>query len=178
LEFPGDISLVTLEHEERNQNPGITLLKVIYDQEIQRDYLRKLIGALIEVCQLPHMKRFDDNRQAVSTIMPFFLGQIDRASYQFKHPDFVDEQEWRLVSWGDGHSECYRDGLTLTPYTKMRFNSSSHPMRKGGMPLLSVRYGPSQMATATAYALDRLLSRNGYPSERCQRLGSATPARL
>ena len=178
LKFPGDISTVMLPYEERHQNPGITLLKVIYDQDDQRNYLRNLIDALIKVCELPHMKRFDTQKEAISTIMPFFFGQLDRASYQFKHHDFADEQEWRLVGWGDVHSEFYRDALTLTPYTKIKLQSRSYPIKNGCMPLLSVRYGPSKMATATAYALDRLLNRNGYGASICQRLGSTTPARL
>jgi len=62
------------------------------------------------------MQDYEEIDVAISHISPFYFAQLERASYRFKHPDFADEREWRLVSWGGQQQEFFRVGATLTPY--------------------------------------------------------------
>lgn len=175
LEFPGDIGTVAPADVAYGQNPGISLVRVEYDLEAQRSYIRGLIDGLLErVCPARHFSSVPPE-VAVRTFMPFYWAQLERVSYRFKHPDFAVEQEWRLVAWGDVHSEEYRTGgFGLTPYT--RFRPASAGASSSLLPIRSVRYGPTRTPAATAYALRRVLDRSGYTD--CVALGSDTPVRL
>jgi len=160
----------------QGQNPGISLLRVDYDPDVHAAYVTKLVEELIALCEGAHMRSYASTQEAVSHITPFYFGQLERASYRFKHPDFADEREWRLVSWGR-HQEFFRVGATLTPYAKFRLFSVSHP-KNNGLPLLAVRHGPTVLPDETKLAMDRLLNSCGYPSDYCERRGSDTPVRL
>ena len=175
LEFPGDIGTVAPAELAHGQNPGISLLRVEYDLEVQRAYIKGLIDRLLErICPSRHLTSVPPE-VAIRTFMPFYWAQLERVSYRFKHPDFAVEQEWRLVAWGDVHREEYRTGeFGVTPYTYFRPASSG--AFSSPLPIRSVRYGPTQTPTATAYALRRLLDRSGYAD--CVGLGSDTPVRL
>ena len=133
------------------------------------------------------MKSYPSAQEGISHITPFYWGQLERASYLFKHPDFVDEQEWRLVAWVDLNipdprsllPEFFRSGTTLTPYTKFQLFSASHPaLHPQGLPLRAVRHGPTSLPGEASGALGCLLTARGYPASYCARRGSDTPARL
>jgi hypothetical protein len=179
LAFPGDITLHAGYAPNGKQNPGSTLLKVNYQQKQQKAYISALVNALVELCETPHMRSYDSEAEAIASFSPFFWAQLERASYRFKHPDFEVEQEWRLVAWGSIHEESFRAASTITPYTQFRlFSQSQRNPSSAGLPLMAVRHGPSDLATATMAALDRLLNAYGYHEKSCQRLGSSTPVRL
>jgi len=182
LGFPGDItfdpSLISVPARQ-GQTAGITLLKIEYRADFHTEYATRLIQELVNLCETEHMLSYVDPKVAVSHISPFYFGQLERASYRFKHPDFSDEREWRLVSWGP-RAEDFRVGATtLTPYTKFRLFSASHPNPSiNHLPLAAVRHGPTPLPDEAKLATDRLLTAKGYPSNYCQRLGSETPVRL
>jgi hypothetical protein len=181
LGFPGDITFspALLEVPARQgQTAGITLLRVDYRVERHTEYVTTLIRELMQLCDGEHMQSYDDLATAISHVSPFYFGQLERASYRFKHPDFADEQEWRLVSWAE-QPEYFRVGATLTPFAKMRILSASHwnPNPKG-VPLTAIRYGPTPLPDETRLALERLLCSQGYPDSYCERRGSETPVRL
>lgn len=176
IEFPGDICPGLTKYQQSGQNPGVSLLRVEYNPVVQRAYISGLIDRLIaRVCWAEHLQPLPP-ATALATFMAFFWAQIERVSYRFKHPDFEVEREWRLVLWGDVHQESYRPGVHgITPYTSFPLASYAAPMTSP-LPISSVRHGPTPTPGATAYSLDRLLSRNGYTD--CQRSGSSTPVRL
>jgi hypothetical protein len=179
LAFPGDVTPAAGYAPDGKQNPGLTLLKVNYQQLQQKAYISALLRALVELCETPHMKSYNSEDEAIASFSPFYWGQLERASYRFKHPDFEVEQEWRLVAWGSVHEEYFRAGSTITPYTPFRLFSQSQRNSFGdGLPLTAVRHGPSNLAGPTIEALDRLLNAHGYGERSCQRLGSSTPVRL
>lgn len=185
LQFPGDISqMQVMATGQGRQNPGITLLKVVYDQDFHRRYLTALISGLVDLCNSPLMEyqlRQVGEREALAGILPFWWGQQDRVCYRFKHPDFAVENEWRLVIWGSHYTEQFRQGATITPYIQLEIFSFGHPITPGPsgcLPLAAVRHGPSNLPAETKLALGRLLLARGYPEEKCSRLGSTTPARL
>jgi hypothetical protein len=177
LAFPGDITPVEGYAPEGRQNPGLTLLKVNYQQAQQKEYISILIEALVELCGAPIMKSYESEANAIASFSPFYWGQLERASYRFKHPDFEVEREWRLVAWGSIHGDSFRAASTITPYTKFRLSSQRSPSG-ARLPLTAVRHGPSDLAAATMVGLDRLLDAYGYCEESCRRLGSSTPVRL
>lgn len=181
LMFPGDITHRPGAEEvagRQGQTAGITLLKVNYDLKFQLAYVTRLLVALLDLCETDHMKSYPSTAEAISHITPFFWGQLERASYRFKHPDFADEREWRLVSWGS-QAESFRPGATLTPYAKFRLFSTSHrPPTPTLLPLRAIRHGPTSLPNETHLALDRLLTAGGYPRTYCDRCGSDTPVRL
>jgi hypothetical protein len=185
VEMPGDICSIALTHDPGGrQNPGITLLRIEYDVEVQKAYIRGLLRRLIDrVCPAPHLQSARSPSEAARSFIGFYWGQIERVSYRFKHPDFAVEREWRLVRWGDVHQEEYRTGaLGITPFTRHHPDSWSFNRRagtrRGRLPLLSVRHGPTAHGTEAAYALDRALGSHGYPDTVCARHGSTTPVRL
>lgn len=178
LTFPGDISTSRGYSAGRRQNPGLTLLRVIYDEAIHRSYVEALLRELLSVCESPVMSRFDSPTEALASFTPFYWAQLDRASYRFKHPDFAVEEEWRLVAWGHVHPESFRAGHTVIPFTKFQIFSESRSHESGRLPLMQVRHGPSDSASSTLIGLDRALTANGYPPDCCERLGSTTPVRL
>jgi hypothetical protein len=162
----------------QGQTAGITLLKVDYRLERHSEYVAKLIQEMCNLCENAHMNSYEDPKVAISHITPFYFGQLERASYRFKHPDFSDEREWRMVSWAK-QDEYFRVGATLTPYAKFRLFSASHPNRGAtGLPLVAIRHGPTALPEETKLAMDRLLGSRGYPSEYCGRHGSDTPVRM
>lgn len=189
--FPGDITLVDITAMTRRpprfpnmpqpvvgqgQSAGVTLLRVDYDTHRHVEYVTRLIAELLELCESEHMRSYTDPQLAISHITPFYFAQLERASYRFKHPDFADEREWRLVSWAK-QTEYFRVGATLTPYAKVHLFSASHP-NTHGLPLLAVRYGPTALPEETKLAMDRLLTSCGYAAAYCERRGSDTPVRL
>jgi len=191
LTFPGDITHapgLTDVPARQGQTPGITLLKVEYDPNRHREYVGNLISALLNLCETDHMLSYPSAKDALADFTPFYWGQLERVSYQFKHPDFVDEHEWRLVRWFDltrpppppwTMPEFYRAGHTLTPYTAFQLHSATHPAPSDrALPLRAVRFGPSSLPNETLTALDRMLNSYGYAVELCERRGSDTPVRL
>jgi hypothetical protein len=179
--FPGDIvfkpDLMGVPARQ-GQTAAITLLKVDYRIERHTEYATSLIQELIRLCEGAHMQSYADAALAISHVTPFYFGQLERASYRFKHPDFSDEREWRLVSWGE-QTEYFRVGTTLTPYAKFRLFSASHfNPNDQGLPLVAVRHGPTALPDETRLAIDRLLRSRGYPADYCERRGSDTPVRL
>jgi hypothetical protein len=181
LGFPGDITInpALIDVPARQgQTAGITLQKVEYRIERHTEYVTGLIKELIALCDGSHMKSYPDPIIAISHITPFYFGQLERASYLFKHPDFAEEREWRFVSWAT-HPEFFRVGATLTPYAKFQFFSLTHPNPYPHcLPLLAARHGPTFQPDETKLAMDRILASRGYTPDYCQRLGSATPVRL
>lgn len=181
LAFPGDISHQRGLEEvaaRQGQTPGITLLKVNYGLEQQREYITRLVRELVTLFQTELARSYPAAEQAVTATSPFYWGQLERASYRFKHPDFADEQEWRLVVWGR-QAESFRASATLTPYTKFQLFSAIHPnIYSAALPLVAVRHGPAASPAQTRVGLDRLLSTRGYPAQYCERRGSDTPVRL
>jgi len=186
--FPGDITfkpdLIDIPARQ-GQSAGMTLLKVDYQIEHHTEYVIRLIQAFTGLCEGTVMQSYGDPDLAISWIAPAYFGTLERASYRFKHPDFSDEREWRLVSWGK-HDEHFRVGATLTPYAKFQLFSASHsnpetatalryPQR---LPLIAVRHGPTALPDETRLAMDRLLRSRGYPADYCERRGSNTPVRL
>lgn len=182
LAFPGDITTnpgLMGVPARQGQTAGITLLRVEYRAERHLEYVTTLIQELVELCDGKHLRSYPDSSLAISHISQFYWGQLERASYRFKHPDFVDEREWRLVSWSR-HDEHFRAGaVTLTPYAKFQIFSASHPNpNMGKPPLMAVRHGPTTLPVEAKLALDRLLASQGYPAAYCGRWGSDTPVRL
>lgn len=178
LAFPGDISPHAKYSPNGRQNPGLTLLKVLYEEEMHREYIRTLVRAMLKLCESGAMKRFRSHEDALASFVPFYWSQLDRASYRFKHPDFAVEKEWRLVAWGSIHEEAFRAAHTVTPFTKFTLFSEARGARRCELPLVAVRHGPSDTASATLVGLDRALAAHGYPASACERLGSTTPVRL
>ncbi len=179
LQLPGDISTARGYEASGRQNPGITLVKVIYDRTFHEAYLSRLIEQLVALCQSDVMRRAEQSfnfAELMTAFLPFYWGQIDRASYRFKHPDFESEREWRMVRWGNVHPERYRQGVTVVPYIEIGLDSVT--AAGAPLPLVGVRHGPSPLPDQTLHSLDRILSTNGYPPESCPRTGSDTPARL
>jgi hypothetical protein len=179
LRLPGDLSTSAEYQHDGRQNPGITLLKVVYERNFHESYVRTLIGLLIRICEAPVLAAIHEkegSEVALARFLPFFWGQIDRASYRFKHPDFAVEKEWRLVAWGDVHREMYRAGSDLVPYIEMPVWASSRPGVP--MPITAVLAGPNPYPERTLHALGRALTSHGYDEADCQRLGSDTPARI
>lgn len=178
LAFPGDITTQRGYDSGDKQNPGLTLLKVQYNKDKQKSYIRALINSLLELCESTHMKECADENRAMASFLPFFWGQLERASYRFKHPDFEVEAEWRLVAWGDVRSELYRPSKTIVPYTKFSIYSKKYSWGNFALPLRSVRCGPGSFPDDTLYALNRSLDAHGYKDRFCKRLQSFTPARM
>ena len=189
LSFPGDITSHTGALDVprlQGQTPGITLLKVNYDSQVHTEYVSALIKELLVLCTAEHIRLYSTPQDAISHIAPFYWAQLERASYRFKHPDFADEREWRLVSWVDLkiadsrrlHPEFFRAGASLIPYTTFHVFSGSHGhSRPSQLPLLAVRSGPTMLPNETTNALDRLLTARGYENSFCERRHSETPAR-
>jgi hypothetical protein len=96
LAFPGDITfgqhLIDVPARQ-GQTAGITLMKVEYRAERHMEYVRTLIRELVKLCEGEHLQSYADPNLAISHISPFCFGQLERASYRFKHPDFADERE-------------------------------------------------------------------------------------
>lgn len=179
---PGDVSPVAGASgvaARQGQTAGITLLQVIYDPLEHRSYVGTLLDLMLSVCSSPVLQEYPDLESAVDGFVPFYWGQLERVAYRFKHVDFSDEREWRLVSWGAVRPVAFRSGRTLTPYVEFSLESASHPAPNARvLPALSVRYGPSQFPAETGIALERLLRTRGFPDTYCRQLGSQTPARL
>lgn len=182
LGVPGDVSPVSggsVVAARQGQTAGISLLQVIYDPTQHRAYVDRLIELVLGVCSSKVLDEYPDVDMAVDGFAPFYWGQLERVAYRFKHVDFADEREWRLVSWGAVRPVLFRSGRTLTPYVEFSLESASHPPPGlVALPLTSVRYGPSQFPAETGIAVDRLLRTRGYPEAYCAQLGSQTPARL
>lgn len=180
ITVPGDITFRE-GHEEvaarQGQTAGTTLLKVNYDVSEHGEYVETLIENMVQLCRSEPMSAYEDAKEALRQIMPFFWGQLERVSYRFKHPDFSEEKEWRLVSWGK-EDEHFRTGGTLTPYARFRLHSTKHPGGGARLPILAVRHGPTTLPSETRSALDRLLNARGYDRGFCARLASDTPARI
>lgn len=78
---------------------GLTLTKVIYDVERQRDLARKVVGHTAAV-YLRHVKAHPEDAgggDATGVIMRSFNHAAQTFSYRVKDPAFAEENEWRLI---------------------------------------------------------------------------------
>jgi hypothetical protein len=181
LGLPGDIARpdMVAVPPRQGQSSAISLIQVIYDRAAHIDYATKLLLLLLEVCRSPVLNGYPSPDLAVAGFIPFYWGQLERVAYRFKHPDFADEREWRLVTWGAASPARFRAGPLLTPYIEVELDSATRPRPgRGTVPLRSVRHGPTQFPGEAMNALSRLLDSRGYALTYCSRLGSTTPARL
>jgi hypothetical protein len=182
VEFPGDITLSPgADLSKQGISPGLGLVNVIYDVSTQDAYLVEVLNAVLSLLEDERAFSGLEPEVAIKMVVPFFRAQIERASYRFKHPDFATEREWRLVSWNPRLEMSFRPGMTITPYVEFGIFSVVHQYRgpaATGLPITSVRYGPTSLTAEAAWALDQALLRYGYSRDYCERRGSSTPARL
>ncbi|WP_394168707.1 DUF2971 domain-containing protein [Saccharospirillum alexandrii] len=84
---------------------GIMLRKVIYDPEVVKEKISKLVNLLMElVCNSESSQDEETN----------FIFEMLSASSICKHPSFKEEKEWRLIAIEDVH-EPYRVKLRSGP---------------------------------------------------------------
>jgi hypothetical protein len=80
LAFPGDITHHSgLEEVARlqGQTPGLTLLKVTYDVDFQRQYVATLLDGLLDLCATDHLRSYPSADEAISHVTPFFWAQTE-----------------------------------------------------------------------------------------------------
>lgn len=75
------------------------LRKVVYDTEQQKKLIDKAIRSFLEFIEQfgSDIKEAKDQRDLATQMRDAFIGAVSDFMYTFKHPDFREEREWRLV---------------------------------------------------------------------------------
>jgi hypothetical protein len=78
-----------------------------------------------------------------------------------KHPSFIEEQEWRLVTWSDSKRKlCFRAGrFGIVPYYQLPLVQDEHER----LSFSDLVIGPTQNKDASKYAVDEMVSRYAIP---------------
>lgn len=174
-----------LEHKIGVKGRGISLKQVIYRERHQRRILECLLAdtlpVLGETAIDAKLSKLTSKGVAVfqagfdSVLQIMALGEIVR----FKHPAFIEEKEWRLISQPVSAQIPPEEtnlikfkpsrGM-LTPYIELTPQSGTL------LPINSVRYGPTLDKKRVENALTVLFRKHGYSG--IQFHGSDIPVRL
>jgi hypothetical protein len=149
--------------ESGNFGPSAPILvKVIYDEAIQRKIITELLLDMAAFARTMRDKGLTESSEAQSKLAIAMAVQIVWVIYRFKNHAFEDEREWRLVvdririPEEDMH---FREStLGVVPYFVWRRKETSSPR----LPIKAVMVGPSPAAQTSDLALKMLLKANGH----------------
>jgi hypothetical protein len=125
-----------------NGNPSLLLGKCIYDAKSQG----KIIGEAVEYL-------LDEGPTDHDELIQEFLGVLTYGAF-FKHPSFIEEQEWRLISiYGPSDKRHFRRGKSMIiPHTSREIGIGEKSA------LDHIVIGPCPHMALAKEAIKRLLS--------------------
>jgi hypothetical protein len=164
LEFE-PAGLMTALRKDPELASNVKLLRVVYDESQQRQFIESAIEQLL--------KAFDTHgEQEVLNCVPRVFSEM---SLCFKHHAFGEEQEWRLVFMPRGAERFVEVRVSrgrLLPYASMPFcNRDEQP------PYVSVVHGPTLEAENTQKAIQMLIGKANRYWDRVNVSGSDAPLR-
>jgi hypothetical protein len=149
----------------------LRLAKVLYDEHLQRDRIRQIMGRMFEAIRdnVPGDEVSAElKRLLLSQIVGCGVELLLDAVVTFKNPAFEEENEWRLVvrpsvlrTQNEQRSNLTspikfrRSRGSLVPYLELR-------PKEPKLPLRSIRYGPSLQASRVENPLKMFLSSYGF----------------
>jgi Protein of unknown function (DUF2971) len=149
-----------------NLRPGLSLVRVIYDEETQLDLIQKLINKASEL-------EVSDGLESFTAGIALVISECISA---FKNPAFSAEREWRLVQTlpigtdgKDAHMRVKNE--KLIPYIEL--DVLQQP--SGLLPLHSIHLGPAVDRVGGERAIRLLLDKYRYPEVRIE--GCSHPIR-
>ena len=156
------------------------LRKVIYEEGPQRrlvaEVLDKTMGALASATQ--EMSVADANN-LIARCCGFVRAETAEYLMCFKHPAFVDEQEWRICHITEPNQTDHvktRDGpYGLTPYVSLDPTPQAG-VNRDKLPLSRITHGPTADSGNVRYALQKLLQTKKYAF--VEITGSTLPIRV
>jgi hypothetical protein len=136
----------------------VVLLKLIYNEEHQRDLLRHLVDDLYRLAMERSPGRLQPNDRA--KLIDELVAEVRSLVLHYKHPAFSAEQEWRLVAFSVGlvgQTIQFRPStLGVVPYFQRR------PREGVKLPITRVWVGPSPYAEVSRNGLNIYLGTKGY----------------
>ena len=98
--------------------------------------------------------------------------------FWLKHPDFKEEQEWRILANFDSTDlsrVCFRPGQTTpVPYVKLGLSDFDESLKK--LPIREVVHGPNAHPQLASQSLDSLFKKHGFDPPKIW--GSTIPIRI
>ncbi|MFM1908249.1 MAG: hypothetical protein RLZZ591_1926 [Pseudomonadota bacterium] len=165
---------------ELHPTQDFVLRKVVYDADVQK----RLISEVLELAERilseeTQSTSVADANTLIGRCCHFVRSEVADYLFNFKHPAFKVEEEWRLchiVSPGEEDHVQFRDGTYgLTPYVCL------DPTPKAGvnhnkLPLARITHGPVPNPSNVRFALNKLLRAKGYAF--VEIAGSVLPLRV
>ena len=138
-------------------------VKVVYERERQIDIIRKGIARLIRYREALSTAG-EELKMADRVIEAFIVSNLSR----FKHPEFSEEKEWRLVCHFEGPPELIGSSVKfrsnrdlIVPYItanlEKAFEASKFDERLREFPFVEVVIGPTVNSEAAKKSVDLLL---------------------
>lgn len=152
---------VGFDTERFDLDPGTRLYRLIYDPTEQRALLNR---ALSEARQMVEAES-NPSAHFLSRIAGALAARIIRQVLSFKHPDFKEECEWRLVREVVGSLETIEFDVTqqgfVRPYVELSLAQTTAGL--GSLPITDVIVGSRFPTTEVVVrSTGVLLSRHGY----------------
>lgn len=143
------------------------ILKVIYDEVLQRKLVSDSIDSIVQTFE--SCVTSTNAEDLIPSFCSFFTNNIGEFLIMFKHPNFSEEKEWRLVSIKTSlnRDEWINDikfrlgGNKLIPYIELSIVPFSG-INLGKLPLLNITFGPTLPPELTTKSLHLLLRKHDY----------------
>lgn len=152
-------------------SPALTLRRVIYDHDQQRELITITIDAALS--ELKRVVRADVDVLSANRIIPYFVmflrDHFAEYHFSFKNLAFSEEKEWRLiVQTNSGAREAVLKDLQFRasagiaiPYLPIALTNVS--FEDGGrLPITQIVYGPTIDSQRAKHSLRDLLDKYGY----------------
>jgi hypothetical protein len=159
--------------ELADPSPALTLRRVVYDHDQQRELINTTIDAAL--AELKDVMEPADDAKTADRIIPYFVmflrDHFSEYHFSFKNLAFREEKEWRLiVQTNSGARERVLKDLQFrasggiaVPYLPVGLMHD--PTERGGrLPVTTVVYGPTVDSQRAKHSLRDALDKYGYTS--------------
>jgi len=162
--------------EQRLNPPGgrvieVMLLKVCYEEGLQREALKGVIGKIAQ-CVDSDQSRYERGPNLVWHAS-LLGGRAAPYIVSLKNKPFDTEKEWRLVGVDYlmpiteeyGAIQFRRSGTQIVPYVECYPKKAEDPNNTSLLPIRSVEVGPQADETLGKHAMELLLAERGYRNQ-------------
>jgi hypothetical protein len=161
--------------------PTFKLIKVLYDEQRQRELVGELIGGIVSTLAEVKTAGAVGGDLAAEGAFGLVDWTFHDLALRFKNPGFSEEQEWRLVlvhsSWPPDLARLVfrQRAAELFPSMPLGLAGRESEEFEGRLPIREVVYGPSPHRDLVSETVLSLLSKHGYRGITVR--GSAIPLR-
>ncbi|MDW9805252.1 DUF2971 domain-containing protein [Sinorhizobium meliloti] len=154
------------------------LRKIIYDPTQQELMIRETIDAIVDLMNA-EFGNIEVTPEKLGPYSEYLRKTLLEYILSFKHPSFVEENEWRIVL--PIRRDAFLDSIQfrnssgrLVPYLELRTNAKGDS--RPPLPILSLRQGPTTSPVLNKKSVQLMLLKHNY--DHVDVFGSDTPLRV